>query len=179
MDIKKLGIGKDAPEIVNVVVEIPKGSQNKYEIDKESGFFKLDRVLYSPIHYPTDYGFIPETFSEDGDSLDAMVIGGDPLFTGCVVRMRPIGLLKMIDNGDKDYKVLGVQADNPRFNKIKDIADLKLIHEHSLKEIVHFAEVYKELEGKKVKVLGWENSKKAKEEIKKARKSYESNTNGN
>ncbi len=172
MNLLKIAIGKKSPEIINAVIEIPKNSQNKYELDKESGVIKLDRVLYSPMHYPADYGFIPETDSPDGDSLDVMVFGSDPLFPGCIVAVRPVGLLKMVDNGDEDYKILGVQADNPRFDNISDIKDLKISHEHSLKEIAHFFEAYKELEGKKTKILGWEGAKKAKEEIKKAQKAY-------
>ena len=173
MNLSDITIGSRAPKIINAVIEIPKNSQNKYELDKESGVIKLDRVLYSPMHYPADYGFIPETDSQDGDPLDVMVLGSDPLFPGCIVSVRPVGLLKMIDNGDEDYKILGVQADNPRFDNISDIKDLKIAHEHSLKEIAHFFEAYKELEGKKTKILGWEGAEKAEEEIKKARKNYD------
>lgn len=169
MDLSKITIGEKAPEVVNVIIEIPKDSQNKYEFDKKSGAVKLDRVLYSPMHYPADYGFIPQTHCDDGDPLDAIVFGGDPLFPGCVVEARPIGLLKMVDNGENDYKILAVQAKNPRFDNIKDIKDIKAIHEHSLKEIAHFFSAYKELEGKKVKIISWEGSKKAKEEIKKSK----------
>ncbi|MEK7087128.1 MAG: inorganic diphosphatase, partial [Patescibacteria group bacterium] len=172
MDLSKIKIGKKFPEVFNVIVEIPKDSQNKYEIDKESGAIKLDRVLYSPMHYPADYGFIPETYCEDGDSLDVLVLGGDPLFPGCVVSARPIAILRMRDNGDEDSKILAVQNDNPRFNNIRDIEDIKKLHEHSLKEISHFFQAYKELEGKKTEILGWENSEKAKEEIKRARENY-------
>lgn len=175
MNLSDIKIGSRAPKIINAVIEIPKNSQNKYELDKESGAIKLDRVLYSPMHYPADYGFIPETDSQDGDPLDVMVLGSDPLFPGCIVSVRPVGLLKMIDNGDEDYKILGVQADNPRFDNISDIKDLKISHEHSLKEIAHFFEAYKELEGKKTKILGWEGAEKAEEEIKKARENYNKN----
>lgn len=169
MDLSKLTIGKKFPDIVNVIVEIPKDSQNKYEFDKESGAIKLDRVLYSPMHYPADYGFIPETYCEDGDSLDALVLGSDPLLPGCLVEARPIGLFKMKDNSDKDYKILAVQKKNPRFDNVKDIKD---IHEHSLKEISHFFSAYKELENKKVETIGWEGAEKAKEEIIKSNRRY-------
>ncbi len=175
MNFLKIPIGKNSPEIVNAIIEIPKNSQNKYELDKENCVIKLDRVLYSPMHYPADYGFIPETHCDDNDPLDVLILGGDPLFPGCLVCVRPIGLLKMIDNGDEDYKILGVQADNPRFDNIKDIKDIAASHEHSLKEIAHFFEIYKELQGKKVKILGWEGNEKAKEEIKKANDKYKSN----
>ncbi|MBI4993793.1 inorganic diphosphatase [Candidatus Wolfebacteria bacterium] len=172
MDLSKITIGKKAPETVNVIIEIPKDSQNKYEIDKESGAIILDRVLYSPMHYPADYGFIPQTHCDDGDPLDAIVLGNDPLFPGCLVEVRPIGLLKMIDGGENDYKILAVQVKNPRFENIKDINDIKITHEHSLKEIAHFFSAYKELEGKKVEILGWEGVEKAKEEIIETQKAY-------
>ena len=94
--IQNLPIGDKAPDIVNAVIEVPQGSQNKYEFDEKFGVFKLDRVLYSPVHYPLDYGFIPETRSEDGDHLDVLVIGSDPLFTGCVLEVRPIAIMNMI-----------------------------------------------------------------------------------
>lgn len=172
MDLSKIKIGEKFPEICNVIIEIPKDSQNKYEIDKESGAIKLDRVLYSPMHYPLDYGFIPETHCEDGDPLDVLVLGGDPLPSGCIVSVRPIAILKMKDNGDEDFKILAVQNDNPRFEGIRDIEDIKKLHEHSLKEISHFFQAYKELEGKKTEILNWENAEKAKEEIKKAHKAF-------
>ncbi len=173
MSLHDLTIGKDAPEIINVVIEIPKNSQNKYEFDEETGMIKLDRVLYSPVHYPADYGFIPETRSEDGDHLDALVLGGDPVFVGCVVRARPIGLLKMIDGVEEDFKILAVQEDNPRFDKIKDLKDIETTNDHLLKEISHFFEVYKNLQKKEVKILGWENAEKAREEIKRAQEMFQ------
>lgn len=172
MDLSKITIGNKFPETINVIIEVPKDSQNKYEFDKKSGAVILDRVLYSPMHYPADYGFIPQTHYDDGDPLDVLTLGSDPLFPGCVVEVRPIGILKMIDGNEKDYKILAVQSKNPRFDNIKDISDIKAIHEHSLKEIAHFFSAYKELEGKKVKIIGWDNVKKAKEEIIKAHKAY-------
>ena len=172
MSLLNVKIGNKVPEIVNAIVEIPKDSQNKYEIDKKTGMVSLDRVLYSPMHYPADYGFIPETLAEDGDPADIMILGSDPLFPGCVVRVRPIGMLNMIDNGEQDNKILGVQADNPRFDSIKDISDIEKFHTHHLKEIAHFFETYKELQGKKVEITGWENAESAKKEILLARKMY-------
>lgn len=172
MSLLNIKIGDKAPDIFNSVVEIPKDSQNKYEIDKKTGMISLDRVLYSPMHYPADYGFIPETKAEDGDPADVMILGGDPLFPGCVVRTRPVGMLRMIDAGDEDNKILGVQADNPRFDNIKDISDIEKFHTHHLKEIAHFFQTYKELQNKKVEILGWENAEAAKKEIVKARKMY-------
>lgn len=172
MSLLNIKIGDKAPEIFNAVVEIPKDSQNKYEIDKKTGMVSLDRVLYSPMHYPADYGFIPETKAEDGDPADVMILGNDPLFPGCVVRVRPIGLLKMIDGGEQDNKILGVQADNPRFDSIKDLSDIEKLYPHHLKEIVHFFQTYKELQGKKVEVADWGNAESAKKEIEKTRKMH-------
>ena len=172
MSLLNVKIGDKAPEIFNAVVEIPKDSQNKYEVDKKTGMLSLDRVLYSPIHYPADYGFIPETKAEDGDPADVLVLGSDPLFPGCVVRVRPIGMLNMIDAGEQDNKILGVQADNPRFDNIKDISDIEKFHTHHLKEIAHFFQTYKELQGKIAVISGWENAESAKKEITKARGMY-------
>src|SRR4051812_39260899 len=118
---ESLPLGEKSPEIINAVIEIPRGSHNKYEFDEKLGVFKLDRVLYSPFHYPLDYGFIPQTRSEDGDHLDVMVIGGDPVPQGCLVEVRPIGFMRMVDGGELDFKILAVQKKNPRFDAIKDI----------------------------------------------------------
>jgi inorganic pyrophosphatase len=168
----KLPIGDKAPDVVNAVIEIPRDSQNKYEFDEKLGVFKLDRVGYSALRYPTDYGFIPETRSEDGDHLDVMVVGGDPVFSGCVVDARPIALLRMVDSGDNDEKILAVQDKNPRFATVKDLKDIEAFNPHLLKEIVHFWEHYKELQNKEVKVLGWADAKAAKEEIQKSQERY-------
>jgi len=165
---EKVPLGEKAPDVINVIIEIPRGSHNKFEFDEQLGIFKLDRVLYSPFHYPLDYGFIPETRSEDGDHLDALVIGSDPIPPGMLVEVRPIGVLRMIDAGDPDFKILAVQKKNPRFEKLNSIKDLEASNPHLLKEVVHFFETYKGLEGKKVEVQGWDDVAAAKEEIKKA-----------
>mgnify|MGYP001560233844 CR=1 FL=1 len=172
MSLHNVPIGEKAPKVVNAVIEIPKGSHNKYEFDEKLEVIKLDRVLYSPMFYPLDYGFIPETRSEDGDHLDIMIIGGDPVFPGCVVAARPIGLLKMIDGGEEDFKILAVQKDNPRFDSVKDISDIESSNPHLLKEISHFFQVYKDLQGKKVELGGWEGREKAEEEIGRAQKIF-------
>ncbi|MDP3902312.1 MAG: inorganic diphosphatase [bacterium] len=172
MSLLNVKIGDKAPSEFNAIIEIPKNSQNKYELDKETGMVKLDRVLYSPMHYPADYGFIPETLAEDGDPADVIILGGNPLFPGCVVKVRPIGMLKMIDSGEQDNKILGVQVNNPRFDNINDIADLEKLHTHSLKEIAHFFETYKQLQNKEVKIIGWENADAAKEEVKRSQDMY-------
>jgi len=173
MSLLNIKIGKGAPEIVNAIIEVPKDSQNKYEIDKETGAIALDRVLYSPLHYPLDYGFIPETLCDDGDALDVMIIGSDPVPVGCVVRARVIGMMDMIDGGEQDNKLLAVQEDNPRFKTINDLDDIEKFMPHLLKEIKHFMEVYKELQNKKVEVGGWHNKAKALEEVIKSQKMYQ------
>ncbi len=170
---EKVSLGEKAPEVINVIIEIPRGSQNKYEFDETLGIFKLDRVIYGSYHYPLDYGFIPGTRSEDGDHLDALVMGGDPLFTGCLTEARPIGRLDMIDSGEPDAKILAVQANDPRFDTIKDIKDIEASNPHLLKEIVNFFETYKILQKKEVKISGWSGASAAKEEIKKAQAAYE------
>jgi inorganic pyrophosphatase len=175
---EKISLGTKAPDVVNVIIEIPKGSQNKYEFDEKLGIFKLDRVLYTAFRYPLDYGFIPETRSEDGDHLDALVIGGDPLPLGCVVEARVIGVLHMIDSGEPDAKILAVQDKNPRFDSVRDIKDIEASNPHLLKEIAHFFATYKDLQGKKVEVQGWKNAAAAKEEIKKAAEVYQKKSRG-
>jgi inorganic pyrophosphatase len=169
---ESLPLGESAPEVINVVIEIQRGSHNKYEFDEKLGVFKLDRVLYSPFHYPLDYGFIPRTRSEDGDHLDALVMGSDPVPQGCLVEIRPIGLLRMIDQGEEDFKILGVQKKNPRFDAITDVADLEKFQPHFLKEVSHFFATYKQLEEKEVELKGWGTATEAKEEIKKAAAAY-------
>ena len=168
MDIAHLTIGEKAPDVVNCVIEIPRGSHNKYEYDEALGVFKLDRVLFSPFHYPLDYGFIPETRSEDGDHLDIMVIGNDPVPQGCMVRARPVGLIRMIDSGEEDFKIVAVQHDNPRFSHMKTIEDIEAYNPHLLKEIQHFFEVYKDLEGKKSEIQGFGGASEAHSEIRRA-----------
>lgn len=173
---EKVPIGDGAPQVINVIIEIPKGSQNKYEFDEKLGIFKLDRVLYGSDHYPLDYGFIPETRSEDGDHLDVLVLGGDPLFVGCVAEVRPIGMLNMIDSGEPDAKILAVQTKDPRFSAIKDIKDVEAYNPHLLKEVASFFETYKLLQKKAVTTSGWSDTTAAKEEIKKAQAVYEKET---
>lgn len=170
---ESLPLGDKAPEIVNVVIEVPRGSQNKYEFDEKLGVFKLDRVLYSPFHYPLDYGFIPQTRSEDGDHLDALVIGSDPIQPGFLLEARPIAVLRMIDGGDPDFKILAVQKDNPRFDTIHDLKDIEAWQPHLLKEVAHFFEHYKDLQGKKTEIQGWAGGAEAKEEITKAAQAYQ------
>jgi inorganic pyrophosphatase len=154
--------GPSIPEVVYAVIEIPKGSRNKYEYDKDLESFALDRVLYSPFVYPADYGLIPQTIYDDGDPMDIMVLMEQPTFPGCIIEARPIGIMRMIDGGDMDDKILAVPLNDPRFTDIKDIDD---VPSHLLKEISHFFKEYKHLEGKTTEVIGWENAEKAFEAI--------------
>ncbi len=155
---KNLPTGDRAPEIVNVVVEIPKGSGHKYEYDPELDAICLDRTLYSPMHYPGDYGFIPGTLAEDGDTLDALILLEQPTFPGCVIRARPIGVLNMIDEGQQDAKVLAVSLGDPRMERIKSFHN---VDEHLLREIRYFFETYGELEGKETKTQDWRDAEEA------------------
>lgn len=147
-------IGKNAPKTVNVIVEIPKDSHNKYEYDEELDLLRLDRTLHSPMFYPVDYGFIPETRSDDGDHLDVLVLTNSPVFPGCLVEVRPIGALIMSDENGRDEKVLAVPARNPNYHHIKKLHD---IPSHMLEELEHFFAEYKFLEKKQkgVKINGW------------------------
>lgn len=154
--------GPDAHTVVNVVVEIPKGSRHKYEIDKPSGLFKLDRVLYSAVHYPGDYGIIPRTYYDDGDSFDVLIVGNLPTFTGCIVEARPVALFRMRDKGLPDDKVLAVSHRDPSFDEVRKKDDLP---GHLLLEIEHFFRVYKDLEGGRVETSGWGDVDEAHERI--------------
>jgi len=150
--------GRNPPEEVTAVIEIPSGSRNKYELDKVTGLMKLDRVLYSSVHYPGDYGFIPRTLHEDNDPLDILVMVKEQTFSGCMIDVRPIGVLRMRDRGEPDDKILGVPLHDPGHEEYFDIAD---IPRHMLKEIEYFFATYKDLEGKRVQVVGWEKSHEA------------------
>lgn len=162
-------ISPGTAEKLNVIVEIPKLSRIKYELDKETGLIKFDRVLYSPMHYPANYGFVPQTLWEDGDPLDVLVLAHEPLIPGSLVEARPVGQLPMQDGGEDDVKILAVPVKDPRFNSIKDISH---VEPHLLKEIKHFFEVYKDLQDKEVIVGEWEDTKAAHASIEKSFKDY-------
>jgi inorganic pyrophosphatase len=166
-----VSLGEKSPEELTAIIEIPCGSQNKYEISKDTGMISLDRVLFGANTYPFDYGFAPQTLWEDGDALDIAVLTTNPLFPGCVVTVRPIGVLHMVDGGESDDKVICVPVGDPRFAHIKDIAD---IGEHKVKEMQHFFETYKLLQKKEVKVTGIEGAAKAKETVLKSVELYNS-----
>ena len=142
------------PGVINVLIEIPAGSKNKYEFDKDMNAFALDRVLFSSVHYPLDYGFVPNTLADDGDPLDGMVIMDQPTFPGCVIAARPIGMLEMVDGGDRDEKILCVPAKDPRYAEVKSLKD---VSPHRLDEIAEFFKTYKNLEKKVTEILGWKD----------------------
>ena len=145
-------------EVVEALVEIPRGSRNKYEFDHATGAMRLDRVLYSSVHYPTDYGFVPGTMADDGDPLDVLIIVEEPTFPGCRVRIRPIGILVMRDEKGIDEKLLAVPLADPRFSGIQDISELQ---KHWLTEIENFFDTYKMLEDKETQVEGWKGADEA------------------
>lgn len=167
--------GPRTPELIHVVVEIPYNTRNKYELDHEGGFFRLDRVLASSLHYPADYGLIPQTLYDDGDPLDALVLIRQPTFTGCVITARPIGIFHMLDQGAADDKILAVPAHDPAFTHCLQLED---VAQQQLDEIAHFFGHYKDLEQKKVKVLGWESQKVAYDKILHAQQLYQKHKAG-
>ena len=154
---------------IDVMVEITKGSRNKYEFDPASGMIRFDRMLFSAVHYPSDYGFIPETLAEDGDPLDALVLVWEPTFPGCLIKSKPVGLFKMWDEKGPDEKILCVPVNDPMWNFI---TNLKKVPVHLLKEIDNFFRIYKELEKKKTRVEGWQDYGAALKSIKKARERF-------
>lgn len=158
----QLSIGSKAPEVCQALIEVPRGSQNKYEFDKGQGIVKLDRVLFSPMFYPCDYGFFLETLGGDGDPLDVLVMVTNPLFPGVAVDVRPIGVLVMSDDKGQDEKILAVAKDDPRMKHINDLND---VPEHVRNEIAFFFEHYKILENKETKIDGWQDATAAKKLI--------------
>jgi inorganic pyrophosphatase len=161
--------GPTPPAEVTAVIEIPTNERNKYELDKELGVFRLDRVLYSAVHYPGDYGFLPRTLGDDGDPLDVLVLMTIPVFTGCLVNVRPIGLFLLVDRGAADEKVLGVPLGDPYSDGLNDLGD---VPPHYLREIEHFFQVYKDLEGTRTVTRGFEGADAAKRAIVEAMEAY-------
>ncbi len=162
MSIAELPIGDQSPEVVNVVIEVPAGSKNKYEYDEELHVIKLDRVQFTAMAHPYDYGFIPETRSEDGDHLDAFVMLDHSVFPGCLVAARPVGLIRLVDDGEQDEKIICVPAKDVRYDHITEMTQLS---PHLPKELQHFFEHLKDLQNKKAEVTGWGDAAEAKQVI--------------
>jgi inorganic pyrophosphatase len=161
--------GADCPEVVRSIIEIPKNSTNKYEYDGNLEVFRLDRALYSPMHYPGDYGFIPGTLAEDKDPLDILVLVDEPSFTGCLMEARPVGILHMYDKDENDEKILAVPTRNPRFDSIHTIDQ---VFPHVRREVEHFFSIYKELQGVKTHIKGWGGPREARKVITESRQTY-------
>jgi inorganic pyrophosphatase len=168
--LEELGPAR-ADDLTSVLafIEIPRGSRNKYEYDERAGHFLLDRVLYSSVHYPTDYGFIIETLAEDGDSLDVLVLVEEPTFPGCIIPARILGGLDMHDEKGSDFKVLAVPVGDPRFDHVRSLED---VGEHWLREIETFFATYKLLEPKQTEVLGWHDLEETRETVANCRDRY-------
>lgn len=154
----------------DVLIEIPKGSRNKYEYDFQLKKMRFDRLLFSSMMYPADYGFIPETLALDGDPLDVLVLGTEPTFPNCVMEVKPIGVFHMADEKGNDEKIICVPVSDPIWNSLNDLND---VNGHLIKEIEHFFQVYKDLEKKRVDVGGWSNAEKAYEIVNKCVERYE------
>jgi inorganic pyrophosphatase len=162
LDYMMVSPGTDIPSVVNMIVEIPKGRRNKFELDKETGLIKLDRYLYSSSVYPGDYGFIPQTLAADGDPLDILVMVNEPTFSGCLIEARVVGMFRMKDKGADDFKVLGVPHADPLFAHVKKLDD---VPPHFLREVEHFFGTYKQLEGAHTESLGWIGAEESTKEV--------------
>lgn len=156
-------------EIIEAIIEIPVGTKNKYEVDKLRDRVKLDRVLYSAMSYPAEYGYIENTLAKDGDPLDILVISSEPTFPGCIVPAKIIGCLEMYDNNKEDYKIISVVAVDPRYEHINELADLSI---YTLEEIKHFFQNYKTLQKIEVTVKDYSGKEKALEVIEDSKKRY-------
>jgi inorganic pyrophosphatase len=158
MSLHMIGPGRSAPEVVNAVVEIPYGSRIKYEIDHVTSLVRVDRVLYSPIHYPAEYGFIPRTLAPDGDPCDILVLINGATYPGVLIEAKPIGILRMTDDKGQDDKILSIAASDPNYMHVDGLSDLP---PHMLRELEHFFLTYKNLESKDVRSGGWEGKEAA------------------
>lgn len=161
---------EEVNKTINVMIEIPKGSRNKYEYDKNKKMIKFDRMLFSSVHYPSDYGFVVDTLGLDGDALDALVLVWEPTFPGCIMEVKPVGLFKMTDEKGPDEKILCVPIRDPFWNYINELTD---VPPHLLKEIEHFFSIYKELEGTKTGIEGWRDRQSALRIIEEAKLRYQ------
>ncbi len=162
-------ISPGKPDAINTIIEIPKGSKNKYEIDKETGLIALDRVAHTAQDFPFDYGFVPQTLWDDGDALDVIVLTTYPLLPGILVRVRPVALMTMVDGGERDDKIIAVPCDDPRWS---DVKDLKHINKHTLREMEHFYSTYKKLQHKEVTVTGFAGRSEARAAFIRGQKLY-------
>src|SRR6476646_2809213 len=169
MSLYDIDPSEDCPEIVHMIVEIPKNSANKYEYDGKLGVFRRDRALYSAVHYPGDYSFIPNTLAEDHDPLDVLTLVDEASYPGVLMLVRPVGVLIMVDQDEPDEKILAVPNHNPRFDQIHTIDQ---VFPHNLREIEHFFAIYKELEGKRTEMRGWHGPREAREIIRVSRARY-------
>ena len=165
----EISLGKNAPKEINVIVEINKGSKNKYEINKETGLIALDRALHTAQDYPFDYGFIPQTLWDDDDALDVVLFTTYPLFPGIMAKARPIAIMHMIDGGDSDDKIIAVPAKDPRWDEIQNLGD---INKHTLKEMQHFFETYKMIQGTEITISGFGDKKAAEDAVMRSIKLY-------
>lgn len=161
--------GPECPRVVRMIVEIPKNASNKFEYDPVARTFRLDRALYSPMHYPADYGFVPGTIAEDGDPLDVLCLIDHPTFTGCMIDVRPVGVLELVDQSTTDHKIIAAPLKDPRFEQVNAIQDLP---PHVVREFEHFFTIYKELENKVVETRGWHDLDHALEVINTSRRRY-------
>ncbi|HVK60680.1 MAG TPA: inorganic diphosphatase [Bdellovibrionales bacterium] len=154
----EVGYGDRKQGLVNALIEIPRESKTKFELDKVTGLLRVDRVLYSSVHYPANYGFIPQTYCGDKDPLDILVLGQALVPPLSIMRAKPIGYMKMVDQGEEDDKIIAVHADDPEFSYLNSISELA---PHKLREIKNFFEIYKNLEGKQVNVEDFHDAEKA------------------
>ncbi len=162
-------IGPGTKDCINVIIEIPKGSKNKYEIDKETGLIALDRVAHTSQDFPFDYGFVPQTLWDDGDPLDVVLLTTYPLSPGILVRVRPVAIMSMTDSGDSDAKLIAVPCKDPRWDDVLDLEDL---NKHTLREIEHFYSTYKQLQDKEVIVEDFKDKKAAEKAFERSHKMY-------
>lgn len=165
--IKEISAG--SAEEMNVIVEIPKGSKNKYEIDKETGLIALDRVMHTSQDMPFDYGFVPQTLWEDGDPLDVVILTTYPLHPGILAKVRPVGMMDMVDDGESDVKIIAVPVKDPRWADIKDLSD---VNKHTLKEMEHYFTTYKKLQHKEVVIKGFGDKQAAMDAFTKATQAF-------
>jgi inorganic pyrophosphatase len=173
MNLIRLSPGPKPPQNLYAIVEIPRGGRNKYEYDPKLQLFRLDRVLYSSVHYPANYGFVPGT--KDGDPADILVMTSEPTFTGCFMEVRPVGLFQMRDEAGEDEKILSVPVIDPHYDEVRELED---VEHHFLREVEHFFRIYKDLEGKTVETLGWKGRKEAEQYVREAIKAHKDSMEG-